>query len=62
MKASTLLFYQMNVLFLVVLCGGLCYASSESSMEPLMDHGQCFPPTLVTHILLMLIHAQRNAI
>lgn len=37
-------FFQMNVLFLVVLCGGLFYANSESSMEPLMDHGQCFLP------------------
>nr|AAR25677.1 class I helical cytokine receptor member 14 [Tetraodon nigroviridis] len=28
----------MDVLLLVVLCGGLCYASSESSLEPLTDH------------------------
>lgn len=55
-------FFQMNLLFLAVLCGGLCYASSESRIESLMDHGQSFLPKLVTCFLLLLIIPQRSAI
>lgn len=55
---NTLLFFQMNVLFLAVLVWGLCYASSEKSIEHLMDHGQRFLPKLHNSFLPVLIHPQ----
>lgn len=51
----------MNFLFLVILFGAVCYASSDISIEPLVDHGQWSLPKVVICVLLVLFH-QRNTI